>query len=118
MPERPPFGNATASNAIPVAQKFEQHGRKHRVAILVAFALLDAQHHAFGIDVGHLQRDNLGDAQPSTIGDTERRAALYSTLGAASRKRATSSGLKTTGTLRGSRMNDRCLARSGLSSVT
>src|SRR5471030_2784642 len=39
-------------------------------------------------------------------------------LGAPSRKRATSSGLKTTGTLRGSCMNDRCLARSGRSSVT
>src|SRR6266704_2533380 len=38
--------------------------------------------------------------------------------GAASRKRATSSGLKTTGTLRGSCMNARCLARSGRSSVT
>src|SRR5882724_11157970 len=38
--------------------------------------------------------------------------------GAASRKRATSSGLKTTGTLRGSCMNDRCLTRSGRSSVT
>jgi hypothetical protein len=36
----------------------------------------------------------------------------------ASRKRATSSGLNTTGTLRGSCMNDRCLARSGRSSVT
>src|SRR5689334_24008945 len=36
-------------------------------------SLLDAQHHAFGIDVGHLQRDDLGNAQPRTIGDTERR---------------------------------------------
>ena len=35
--------------------------------------------------------------------------------GAASRKRATSSGLKTTGGLRGSCMNDRCLVRSGRS---
>jgi hypothetical protein len=39
-------------------------------------------------------------------------------IGAASRKRATSSGLRTTGTLRGSPMNDRCLASSGRSSVT
>jgi hypothetical protein len=29
------------------------------VAILSAFAMLDAQHHAFGVDVVHLQRDNL-----------------------------------------------------------
>src|SRR6266478_5464784 len=34
--------------------------------------------------------------------------------GAASRKRATSSGLNTTGTLRGSFMVDRCLLRSGI----
>src|SRR5271170_1380359 len=33
--------------------------------------------------------------------------------GAASKKRATSSGLRTTGILRGSCMNDRCLVRSG-----
>jgi hypothetical protein len=37
-----------------VAQKLEQHGGKHCVAILAAFALLDAQHHAFGVDIGHL----------------------------------------------------------------
>src|SRR6478752_5037144 len=48
-------------------------GGKHRVAILAAFALLDAQHHAFGIDVGYLQRDDLGDAQPCTVSDTQRR---------------------------------------------
>src|SRR5215470_4697652 len=36
-------------------------------------------------------------------------AALYLMPGAASRKRATSSGLNTTGALRGSCMNDRCL---------
>src|SRR5258707_4357142 len=38
--------------------------------------------------------------------------------GAASRKRATSSGLKATGALPGSCMNDRCLVRSARSSVT
>ena len=43
------------------------------MAILAAFALLDAQHHAFGIDVGYLQRDDLGDAQPCTVSDTQRR---------------------------------------------
>ena len=48
------FGPGIASparprNAIPVAQKCEQHGGKHRVAILAAFALLNAQHHAFGV---------------------------------------------------------------------
>jgi hypothetical protein len=38
--------------------------------------------------------------------------------GAASRKRATSSGLKTTGILRGWCIDDRCLTISGRSSVT
>jgi hypothetical protein len=37
---------------------------------LAAFALLDAQHHPFGIDIGYLERDDLGDAQPRTLGDT------------------------------------------------
>jgi hypothetical protein len=44
-----------ATNAIPIAQKFEQHRRKYGVAILATFALLDAQHHAFGVDIGYLQ---------------------------------------------------------------
>src|SRR5690242_19263416 len=65
-----------AANAIPIAQKFEQHRRKHRVAILATFALLDAQHHAFGIDVGYLQRDDLRDAQSRTVSDTERSFVL------------------------------------------
>ena len=62
--------------AIPVAQKLEQHGGKHRIAILAALALLDAQHHAFGVDIGDLQRDDLGNAQARTIGDTQRRLVL------------------------------------------
>src|ERR1700716_2870118 len=51
-------------NAVPVAQKLEQYRGEHRVAILAALALLDAQHHALGVDIGYLQRDDLGDAQP------------------------------------------------------
>jgi hypothetical protein len=30
------------------------NGWMNRVAILAAFALLDAQHHAFGVDIGYL----------------------------------------------------------------
>jgi hypothetical protein len=48
-------------NAIPVAQKFEQHGGKHRIAIFATLALLDAQHHTFGVDVRDLQRHHLGN---------------------------------------------------------
>src|SRR5215470_10748985 len=42
-------------DAIPIAQKFKQRRGKHRIAILATLALLDAQHHAFGIDIGDLQ---------------------------------------------------------------
>src|SRR5271154_2508758 len=63
-------------NTIPVAQKFEQHRGKHRVAVLAAFALVDAQHHAFGIDIGYLQGDDLGNTKPGTVGDTQRRLVL------------------------------------------
>jgi hypothetical protein len=38
--------------------------------------LLDQQHHAFGIDIRHLQRNDLGNAQPRTVGDTQRRFVL------------------------------------------
>ena len=51
-------------------QKFEQYGQEHRVAILATLALLDAQHHALGVDIGYLQRDDFGDTQPCTVGDT------------------------------------------------
>ena len=44
--------------------------------ILPPFALLDAQHHAFGIDIGYLQRDDLGDARPCTVSDAQRRLVL------------------------------------------
>src|SRR5260370_37421970 len=47
--------------------------REHRVAILAALALLDPQHHALGVDVGHLQGRNLGHAQARTIGHAQRR---------------------------------------------
>jgi hypothetical protein len=46
---------------------------KHRVAILAALAQFDAQHHAFGIDIGDLRCGDLRDAQAGAIGDTERR---------------------------------------------
>src|SRR4029077_2247072 len=57
-------------DAIPVAQKFKQRRRKHRIAILATLALFDTQHHALGIDIGDLQKGNLGDSQPRAIADT------------------------------------------------
>ena len=62
-----------AASALPPpgAQQFEQLRRKHRMAILAALALLDADQHARRVDVGHLERHHLGDAQPGTIGRAE-----------------------------------------------
>ena len=60
----------------PGAQQFEQMRREHHVAVLAALALLDADHHALAVDVGHLQRDHLGDAQARAIGHAQRRLVL------------------------------------------
>src|ERR1700726_1926148 len=85
-------------------------------AILAPLALLDAQQHALGIDVRHLQRHDFGDPQSSAIGGAQRRLVLRP--GGRLQRRAISSRLKTTGILRGSRTKVRCLAISGRSSVT
>jgi hypothetical protein len=41
-----------------------------------ALALLDAQHHALGVDIGYLQRNDLGNAQTGTMSDAQRRLVL------------------------------------------
>ena len=41
------------------------------MAILAALALLDPDQHARRVDVGHLERHDLGDAQPGAIGGAE-----------------------------------------------
>jgi hypothetical protein len=64
------------------------------------------------IDIGDLQRGNLGDSQPRAIGD------MYLMPGAASRKPAISSGHKRNGILRGLCMVDKCPLRSGRSMKT
>jgi hypothetical protein len=51
-----------AGDAPPDAQAFEQHRREHRVAILLPFALFDAQGHALAVDVD--QRSPLHCAHP------------------------------------------------------
>src|SRR5579863_8670568 len=45
--------------------------REYHVAIFVALALFDPDHHALAVDVGYLQRDHLGHAQPGAIGHTQ-----------------------------------------------
>jgi hypothetical protein len=47
----------------PGAQQVEQVWRQHDVAVLAAFALLDADDHPLAVDVGDLERDHLGGAQ-------------------------------------------------------
>ncbi|RWA53394.1 hypothetical protein AU476_13675 [Cupriavidus sp. UYMSc13B] len=60
----------------PDAQAFEQHGRKHRVAVLASLALFDVQGHAFTVDIGDLQRHHFAGAQAGAIGDRERGLVL------------------------------------------
>jgi hypothetical protein len=52
----------------PVTQQFQQLWGEHRKAILAPLALLDPQQHALGVDIRHLQRDDLGNAQARPIG--------------------------------------------------
>ena len=60
-----------ACRVVPGAQQLEQMRRKHHVAVFVALALFDPDHHALAVDVGYLQRDHLGDAQSGAIGHTQ-----------------------------------------------
>jgi hypothetical protein len=43
-------------HAPPHTQTLEQHRREHGVSVTATLALLDAQCHAFAVDVGDLQR--------------------------------------------------------------
>ena len=61
----------SAGNAPPDAQAFEQDRRKHRVAILLAFAAFNAQRHALAVDVTHLQRHHLARPQSRAVGQGE-----------------------------------------------
>src|SRR5882757_2061000 len=60
-----------ACRVVPGAQQLEQMRRKHHVAVLVALALFDPDHHALAVDVGYLQRDHLGHTQSGPIGHTQ-----------------------------------------------
>jgi hypothetical protein len=51
---------------------FIQHGK----AILAAFALLHPKHHALGVNVADLQRDNLHGPQAGPVSNAERRLVL------------------------------------------
>ena len=71
--EQPGLGTLAA----PVlAQLLQQPRRKRDVAVLVALALVDAQHHPFGIDVAYAQPPDLARPQPRGIGRHQHRAML------------------------------------------
>ena len=46
--------------------------REHDIAVLAAFALLDADQHALAVNVGDLERNHLRRAQPGAVGDAQR----------------------------------------------
>src|ERR1700681_4972893 len=56
----------------PGAQQFEQMWRQHHVAVFAAFALLDANDHAFAVDVADLEPDHLGSAQTRAMSHAQR----------------------------------------------
>jgi hypothetical protein len=50
--------------AIVLSELLEQARAEYDVPILAAFAFLDVEHHAGGVDVGNLQRSHLGRRMP------------------------------------------------------
>src|SRR6185436_13618774 len=95
----------------------QQMPGQHDVAILVPLALLDPDDHPGAVDVADLERDHFVGAQARAIGHAQRRPVLEA-RGRACKKRATSSGLRITGSLRGSRTNGMRCVISLRSSVT
>src|SRR5260370_41998323 len=68
---------ALRSHGTPVrAQCPQQLDREHHVSILVSLPLLDADHHALAVDIGGLEVDGLGDAQPAGVAGGQDRAML------------------------------------------
>src|SRR3712207_5789224 len=67
---------AAASLAPPGAQELEQVRRQHGMAVLAALALLDPDQHARAVDVAHLERHDLGDAQSGAVGGAQRGPVL------------------------------------------
>ena len=64
-------------HAPPVAaQRLQQLGREHDVAIFLSLALFDTDDHALAVDVGGLQADGLGDAQAGGVAGGQDRAML------------------------------------------
>lgn len=60
----------------PLPQEGKKIGRQHGVAIAATLTVFDAQDHAGGVDVSHLQGCDLGDTQARAVGDRESRQML------------------------------------------
>jgi len=65
-------------NGPPVtAQRLQQLGRQHHVAILLTLALIDTDDHTLTIDISSLQMDAFGDAKAGRIARCENRSMLW-----------------------------------------
>src|SRR5262245_23896097 len=62
-----PIGRFRPKPAIVLSELLEQARTEHHVSVLAAFALLDVEHHAGGIDVGDLQGGHLGAAHAGGV---------------------------------------------------
>jgi hypothetical protein len=58
------------------AQKLQQMGREHDIALLVPLSLFDPDHHAVRVDVGRAQRDDFGDPHACGIGSHDQGRCL------------------------------------------
>jgi hypothetical protein len=70
-----------ACRVVPGAQQLKQMRRQHHVAVFVALALFDPDHHALAVDVGYVQRDHLGNAQSGAISHTQCRLVFETRCG-------------------------------------
>jgi hypothetical protein len=74
--EKPLFGPVQTP---PIAQDFQQLCREHHIAILLAFALFDSDHHALAINIRGFKTDCFRDAQPSGVAGRQD-GAMFETL--------------------------------------
>src|SRR5215470_12908555 len=100
----------------PSPQQLKEMGREHCKSVLAALALLDPNQHTPAIDVRDLSEMISEARKPAPYATLN--AALYLAPRAASRRRATSSGLKITGNFLGCGTSGICSEMSSRLSVT
>ena len=61
----------TAAPPAAIREQVEQLRGEHDVVIPLPLSPLDPKRHAFAVDVGHLQRGDLGNPQARAVGDAE-----------------------------------------------